>query len=135
MNAFASMLLLAAALIPASASSQVCVKRLEVPKYSNLARAAQWTGVVDLTVTIGAQGQVVSVDGSGSYPYLIEQAKTNVKEWIFCAPENDGITRVRLRYDYRLQGAPVYPLPTPRVTIDLGEGTILITSPPMERQQ
>jgi outer membrane biosynthesis protein TonB len=96
------MLLVAAALIPASAVGQVCVKQINVPEYPALAWSAQWKGVIDLTMTIGAQGQVVGVDGNGSFPYLVEQSKKNVKEWIFCAPKNIEATHVRLRYDYRM---------------------------------
>jgi TonB family protein len=128
------MFFMASALIPASAVGQVCVKQLNVPEYPALAWAAQWTGVVDLTVTIGAQGQVISVDGSGSFPYLVEQSKKNVKEWVFCAPQNDESKRVRLRYDYRLEGARVYPPPTAKVALDLGDATVLIRLPPPKPQ-
>lgn len=127
-------ILIIAALVPAYAASQVCVNQLAVPKYSNLARAAQWKGVVDLKITLGAQGQVVRVDGSGLFPYLVEEAKKNVKQWVFCAPKNNSSMHVRLRFDYHLAGTPVYPLPTANVVIDLGKGTVLITSPPMKRQ-
>jgi TonB family protein len=127
-------ILVFAALIPKYAVGQVCAKQLSVPDYPALALAAQWTGVVDLTVTIGARGQVVSVDGSGSFPYLIEQSKKNVKEWLFCAPKNNGSAHVRLRYDYRLEGSRVDPPPTAKVVLDLGEGTVVITLPPGEPQ-
>jgi TonB family protein len=105
-----------------------------VPKYPALAWAAQWTGTVDLTMTIGRQGQVVRVEGGGPFPYLVEQAKANVKEWVFCAPENNEGAHVRLRYDYRLEGARVYPPPTAKVMIDLGAATVLIGLPPPEPQ-
>jgi TonB family protein len=134
MTRFANMLLIAAAIIPASAVGQVCVKQINVPEYPALAWTAQWTGVVDLTITIGAQGQVVSVDASGSFPYLVEQSKKNVKEWVFCAPKKNESTRVRLRYDYRLEGARVYPSPTAKVVLDLGDATILIRLPPPKPQ-
>jgi TonB family protein len=130
----ASLILIVATLIPGSAAGQICVEQMRVPKYPALAWAAQWTGVVDLTVTIGARGQVVRVEGSGSFPYLVEQAKANVKEWVFCAPENNEGTHVRLRYDYRLEGARVYPPPTAKVSVDLGDATVLIRLPPPEPQ-
>ncbi len=134
MKIITNMLLIAAALIPASAACQVCVSQLAVPKYAPLAWAAQWTGLVDLTVTIGAQGQVVSVDGRGSIPYLVDQSKKNVKEWVFCAPKNDGSTHVQLRYDYRLEGTRVYRPPTAKVVLDLGDATVLIKMPPPQPQ-
>ncbi len=134
MNRITNTIFIMAALIPASAAGQVCVRQLNVPRYPPLAWAAQWTGIIDLTITIGTQGQVVSVEGSGSFPYLIEQAKANVKEWVFCAPEDIGSTHVRLRYDYRLEGARVYRPPTPKVVIDLGEATVVISSHPGEPQ-
>ena len=128
------MILIIAGLVPASAASQVCANQITVPKYSNLARAAQWTGVVELTITVGAQGEVLSLDGNGAFPHLIDEAKKTVKQWVFCAADNNGSSHVRLRFDYRLEGAPVYPLPLANVVIDLGKGTILITSPPMKPQ-
>ncbi len=134
MNRFMNMILVMAVLIPASAAGQVCVKQLNVPQYPALAWAAQLTGPVGLAMTIGAQGQVVRVEGSGSVPYLVEQAKANVKEWVFCAPENNEGTHVRLRYDYRLEGVRVYPPPTAKVLIDLGDATVLIRLPAPEPQ-
>jgi TonB family protein len=126
----ANIVLIITALIPASAAGQVCVEQIRVPKYPALAWAAQWTGAVELTVTIGRQGQVVRVEGIGPFPYLVEQAKANVKEWVFCTPENQEGAHVRLRYDYRLEGARVYRPPTAKVTIDLGDAMILIGLPP-----
>ncbi len=134
MNRIANMILIVAALIPASAACQVCVNNLIVPKYSPIGWAAQLTGVVDLTVTIDAHGQVISVEGSGSSPILVQHAKENVKSWVFCEPKKDGNAHVHLRYDYRLEGAPVYDRPTAKVVIDLGEGAIEITMPPPERE-
>lgn len=134
MTKFVRIFLFVAALIPASAASQVCVNRLVVPKYPPLAWAAQLKGVVDLTATISAQGQVISVKGSGAHPILVQQAKGNVKEWVFCEPTKNGNAHVHLRYDYRLEGARVYHPPTAKVVIDLGEGTVEITMPPGEPQ-
>jgi outer membrane biosynthesis protein TonB len=128
------MVFIAAALIPASAVGQVCTKQISVPDYPPIAVAAQWKGTVDLAITVGPQGQVLEVEGKGLLPVLLDHAKANVKNWVFCAPNNKRSAHVQLRYDYRLLGAPVYPLPTPRVVIDLGAGTITITSPPMEPQ-
>ena len=134
MNRFANTLLIAAALIPASAVGQVCVRQINVPEYPALAWSAQWKGVVDLTMTIGAQGQVISVEGSGSSPILVERAKENVKVWVFCAPKNIEGTHVRLRYDYRLEGARVSRRPTARVVINLDDATVLLKLPPPKPQ-
>ncbi|MGB6131717.1 MAG: energy transducer TonB [Acidobacteriaceae bacterium] len=134
MNRFANVLFIAATLVPASAVGQVCVKQINVPEYPPLAWSAQWKGVVHLTLTIGAQGQVVSVDARGPFPYLVEQSKKNVKEWLFCAPKTDGSTHVQLRYDYRLEGARVYRPQTAKVVLDLGDATVLIKLPPPEPQ-
>jgi hypothetical protein len=134
MNRFANMLLIAAALIPASAACQVCINQLAVPKYAPLAWAAQLTGSVDLTVTVGAQGQVISVEGRGSSPILVQRAKENVKGWVFCEPKSGGTSHVQLRYDYMLEGARVYHPPAAKVVLDLGEGTVEITMPPAEPQ-
>jgi hypothetical protein len=129
-----NMVLIAVALIPASAVGQVCTKQISVPDYPPIAVAAQWKGTVDLAITVGPQGQVLEVEGKGLLPILIDQAKANVKNWVFCAPKNNRSAHVQLRYDYRLEGAPVYDLPTAKIVIDLGAGTVAITSPPMQPQ-
>lgn len=134
MNRIANMILTMMVLIPVSAVGQVCVRHLQVPEYPPIARAAQWKGVVDLTITVGARGQVVNVEGKGSLPILVDHAKENVIGWIFCEPKKNGNAQVHLRYDYRLEGAPVYTWPPAKVVIDLGEATIVITSPPGEPQ-
>jgi outer membrane biosynthesis protein TonB len=130
MKTITNMILIAVALIPASAAGQVCAKQISIPEYPPIAWAAQWAGTADLTITVGPEGQVIEVEGKGPRPILINHAKTNVKSWVFCAPENKRSARVQLRYDYRLGGAPVYPKPTAKVVIDLGAATIVITSPP-----
>lgn len=134
MNRITNMLLIVTTFIPVSAVGQVCAKQAIVPEYPPIARAAQWTGSVDLTITVGASGQVVRVEGRGSHPILVDYAKENVKGWLFCDPKKNGSAHVRLRYDYRLEGAPVYHWPTPKVMIDLGEAKVVITSPPGEPQ-
>ena len=134
MKTITKMILVVVAFIPFSASGQVCAKQISVPEYQPILRAAQTTGIVDLAITIGARGQVLRVDGNGSSPMLVQQAKENAKGWIFCKPKKNENTHVQLRYDYRLEGAPVYPWPTAKVVIDLGSVTIVITSPPGEPQ-
>lgn len=134
MNRTANLILMLTALIPASAASQVCVKQISVPDYPTIAVAAQWQGIVDLRITVGPEGKVVSVDGGGAHPALVDHTKDNIQEWIFCDPKKNGSAHVRLKYDYRIEGAPVYPVPPAKVVIDLGTGTIVITSAPMEPQ-
>lgn len=134
MKTITNMILIVAALIPASAMGQVCAKQVSVPEYPAVAVAAQWKGVVDLTVAVGARGQVVSVEASGSLPILVDHAKENVKNWVFCIPKNKQNAHVQLRYDYRLEGDRVSPSPPAKVVIDLGAATVVITSHPMEQQ-
>lgn len=134
MNRVANLVLTMMALAPASVIGQACVRHLQVPDYPPVARAAQWEGTVDLNLTVGARGQVVRVEGSGQLPILVEHAKENVKDWVFCEPEKNGIANVHLRYVYRLEGAPVYPQPKAKVVIDLGAAKVVITSPPGKPQ-
>jgi len=94
MNRFAGLILVIAALVPRFAECQVCVKQISVPEYAPIARAARVTGDVSLKISIGAHGEVVSVEGSGlanvegSGPtrMLIDMAKESVRAWVFCAP-------------------------------------------------
>jgi hypothetical protein len=134
MNKFANLIFVFTSLSPTYAVGQVCVRHLEVPEYPSVARAAQWKGVADLTITVGSRGQVVHVEGKGSLPFLIDQAKENVKSWIFCDRQDNGSRHVYLRYDYRLEGAPVYPSPQAKVVIDFGAANVVITSPRVEPQ-
>lgn len=87
MKDIAIALLAAAALLPTCASGQVCAKHIEVPEYPPIALAAASKGNIDLTVTIGAHGQVVKVDGAGPVPMLIDYAMRNVRDWVFCTPK------------------------------------------------
>ncbi len=127
---FGHAVLIMMAFIPTSAACQLCVEQISVPKYPPIALAARVTGIVELTVSLGARGEVVRVEGKGSPPMLVDPAQENVKQWVFCSPKKNG-SQVRLQYDYRLQGTPVYPPPrTSKVQIDLGEARVLITMPP-----
>ncbi|MGH9519325.1 MAG: TonB family protein, partial [Terriglobales bacterium] len=96
MKPIGNLLLVVVALLPASASGQVCAKQIIVPEYPPIARAARITGTVDIAITIGARGQVLRVKGSGSSPMLVQQTKENAKSWIFCEPKRSGIAHVQL---------------------------------------
>ena len=131
MSIFAKVILIMAALSPMSAASQVCVEHISVPKFPPIARAAQVSGIVDLTIALGPKGEVLNVVAKGQ-PMLVEPTKENIKEWLFCAP-NGNEASLRLRYEYWLEGTPVYEYRrrlTPKILIDLGEATVRITAPP-----
>ena len=131
MSIFAKVILIMAALAPMSAASQVCVEHISVPKFPPIARAAQVSGIVDLTIALGPKGEVLNVVAKGQ-PMLVEPTKENIKEWLFCAP-NGNEASLRLRYEYWLEGTPVYEYRrrlTPKILIDLGEATVRITAPP-----
>ena len=131
MSIFAKVILIMAALSPMSAASQVCVEHISFPKYPPIAQAAQVSGIVDLTIALGPKGEVLNVVAKGQ-PMLVEPTKENIKEWLFCAP-NGNEASLRLRYEYWLEGTPVYEYRrrlTPKILIDLGEATVRITAPP-----
>ena len=115
-------------------AGQVCAKHIEVPEYPVVARAGDWKGVVNLTVQIGAKGQVVKVDAMGAPPILIDHAKENVKQWLFCSPQSGNTDAIKLRFDYRIEGTPTYPSPHAKVVIDLAEGTVVIRTALPEMQ-
>jgi TonB family protein len=127
-------ILIMAVLVSQVAAAQVCARQVDVPKYSPIALAAVVSGVVDLSITVGAQGKVTSVEGTG-LPMLVEAAKENVKRWVFCEPEKNQITHFQLRYDYRIKGARIYRVPPAKVIIDLEAGTVVITSRPPEIEE
>jgi len=107
---------------------------IEVSEKSRIetAVAARVSGTVDLKITVGSRGQVAGVDASGSSPMLVETAKENMRDWIFCEPKKNRSAHVQLRFEYRLEGVPAYPVPHAMVIIDLGTGTVVITSHPAE---
>lgn len=135
MNRFAGLILVIAAFVPRFAVGQVCVKQISVPEYAPIARAARVTGDVSLKISIGAHGEVASVEGSGPSRMLVEMAKGSVRGWVFCAPVGKRSARVRLKFVYRLEGTPVYRVQVAKVVIDLGTGTVTITSAPPEIEE
>lgn len=135
MNSFARWVLVVLPFVPTSGVGQVCAKQISVPEYAPIARAARMTGSVILKITVGPQGQPSDVEGSGPFRLLVDTAKENARNWIFCTPADKRTAQVRLKYDYRLQGAPDYKTPIAKVIIDLGEGTVTITSAPPELEE
>jgi hypothetical protein len=89
---------------------------LESPVYDQLARQAWIKGDVKLNVTVGTDGNVISVTGITGNPLLLEKSQQNVRKWIF----NKGSQRTfELTYEYRLEEPKIYQDPPTRVSFDL----------------
>jgi len=101
------------------------------PSYPVMARAARIQGMVEVRVTVGADGSVTSTDLSSTAPFLDEAALEAARETHFICRDCDPATpqTYSLLYEFRFAdggpwaaGAPVVITPAQsRVTVELPE--------------
>ncbi len=99
------------------------VKQIAAPDYPVEANARNIQGMVQVKVSIGADGKVLFAKGSGAHPILVQAAEENARQWIFGPfpavaefPIDYTIT-----YIYRLQGKPLSVMVHPTVKTYLPE--------------
>jgi TonB family protein len=113
-----------------------CPKHIETPAFPPIARAAHVTGIVVLSVTIGADGSVseAEVTNSGkSAAFLKSYAIENIRHWTFTKPTSAPYIAT-IAYDYEFD--PALPpsggpssLPTiEKVIFDLPDRVTLLTN-------
>lgn len=96
----------------------ICVKHLEVPDYPRIALSARIQGTVTLSLTIAADGRVVSASGSG-HPLLKSAAEANVRKWVFSGSKNaSSVRQLTITYDYIITEG-TEDNPRPEVVFDL----------------
>ena len=110
---------------------RLCVQDIVVPGYPRLARIAQLEGSVSLELRIGEDGTVLSAEGSGAHPLLVQEAEKNIREWTFAMfPQSTEFPiSHRIVFTYRLQGKPEYREPIPRVVLHLPDRVEIISRP------
>jgi len=108
-------------------SDMPCVRHLECPRYSQIARMARVQGEVALDVAIGPEGTVMSVTSRSGHPILRRDAEENVKTWIF----TKGSQRhVEIVYEFKLDPPAVSYIPQSRVILELPNRVVVISQPP-----
>jgi TonB family protein len=105
----------------------ICPKHIETPTYSAIARTAHVSGIVALTLTIDADGNVSDVKVTNEderFVKLLERsAVDNIRLWTFTKPQSAPFKQ-NVTYDFQLDdklplaGVNNYPLVT-LVTYDL----------------
>jgi hypothetical protein len=113
-------------------AEQPQVRQIVAPGYPLLAWAARLQGSAIMELEIGPDGTVQSAKGSGTHPLLLREAEKNASEWTF-GGFTEGASfpiRFKLRYIYRLEGEPAYPMPQPRVVITLPDIVQIVVRPP-----
>lgn len=97
------------------------VVSISQPDYPAAARSGNIQGVVEVWVSIGADGRVLVAKGSGAHDYLVKAAEDNAKTWKF-GPFPRVATfpmETKITYDFRLIGNPVGVSTPPTVTTHL----------------
>ena len=114
------------------------VKHLEPPlRYPSLARAARVQGTVGFKLTIGANGEVVTIDAipeqeqTVGYPLLKRDAENVVRNWTFgcvnCPP--NAPYEHSMKFIYRLDGEDSLQDQT-RVVMELPDQVTISAKPP-----
>jgi TonB family protein len=93
---------LAALRISLASASDTPVVGADLPLYPALARTANIQGKVELQVTTGADGRVVSALAKGGHPLLERAALDNVKTWRFAGQSERTVT-----YEFRVEARAV----------------------------
>jgi TonB family protein len=86
-----------------SEKSGLCLKHVESPEYSAVARAAHVDGDVTLDVAVDAEGKVINVEFVSGARVLADGAIENVRRWTFKNPNRDPSSQ-RVTYEYRIEG-------------------------------
>jgi TonB family protein len=94
----------------AQSNQPLCPKHIETPVYPAIAQTAHVSGIVTLTLTIDAEGNVKDARASSkvsslSLSYLLERpALANVRHWTFAKPPSAPYEQT-IVYDFRLDGS------------------------------
>jgi TonB family protein len=83
--------------------------RIEQPIYPALAIQAQIQGVVRLSLTLSAEGEVLAAEVVSGNSILAREAKVNALAWSFaerCPNEEASPRTVEMTYEFRLNGGP-----------------------------
>ncbi len=88
---------------------QFTIKRLVEPDYPVEARAENIQGTVEVALSVGVDGRVLSATGSGANPILVRSAEQNARQWVFRPPRTATFPLFHtVTYVYRLEGQPAF---------------------------
>jgi len=90
-----------------------CIKRLELPPYTPIARAARNTGLVRAGVVVGVKGEAAWMKITGPDPWLEEEVRNHLGRSEF-QPSCTGKETV-IEFVFILDGEPVSVPPIPRI--------------------
>ena len=113
-------------------------KHIESPRYPSLARQARIRGIVILTLTIDADGNVKSAEATGDksgiqgHPVLQTAAIENVKKWTFSRPSHAPFQQ-SLVYVYEIDDTlpPTNESSLEKVSFDLPDRVRIVSSNPL----
>jgi TonB family protein len=110
---------------------EIQVSHIAQPEYPADARYKNIQGTVQIEVSIGVDGKVISATGNGDFPILVEAAKNNASQWQFGPlpvraefPMHHTIT-----YVYSLTGKPIFVAIRPTVRTFLPDRIEIVATP------
>jgi TonB family protein len=123
--------LLAILIASCSHRRELHVSRIAQPDYPPDARYKNIQGTVQVEVSIGADGRVISLDAEGASPILQEAAKDNARQWQFgpLPPIAEFPMRHTITYVYSLSGKPRFVDARPTVRTFLPDRIEIIATP------
>jgi len=68
------------------------------PEYPELARKMNLTGVVKVTVLIGADGLIKDVQVQGGHPVLVETVQKALKKWKYAPGSSETKAQVEFKF-------------------------------------
>jgi TonB family protein len=93
------LVLLWASTVPAqlSASGRKIVSKSD-PRYPDLARSMRLQGTVKLSVLVGPNGSVKSIEALGGSPLLVKASQDAVSKWKWAPATQETTERIELRF-------------------------------------
>lgn len=68
------------------------------PVFPELARRMHLTGVVKVTLLVGADGQVKSMEFQGGHPVLIDAVQTALKQWKYAPASSESKVLLEFKF-------------------------------------
>lgn len=108
------------------ASPELGITKFVSPDYPVIARQAQVSGDVHLTIRIATEGVVESASKVSGPEILADYAQKNVQTWRFT--RQSATREVEVVYSYRLREPKVYGNVVPSVSLDSPTRVVIVTN-------
>jgi TonB family protein len=124
-------LVLLLCLVFAGRRQQLAVQQMIDPEYPLAARYTGEQGTVAIHITIGSDGKVTSVTGSGAPDSLVKASEENVRHWNFgpFAAKCEFPISHTIRFIYRLEGKAKFVSIRPIIRADLPDEVEISATP------